>query len=127
MVKICFYHGNKEIHLLGCHFQVPRAHVWCISCFGQHRDVIKLRLLEHCYQYQQRHSFVAHFDFSLGKKFCGYIFIKFLHHPAVVVNIIKNVACMPWYRFKFASLHFFQFITSLVLGGILFLDSFSTV
>ena len=49
MVKICFYHGNKEIHSLGCHFKVHRVDVWCISFLGQHRDVIKLRLLEHCY------------------------------------------------------------------------------
>ena len=40
MVKICFYHGNKEIHLLGCHFKVHRAHVWCVPFLGQHRTYI---------------------------------------------------------------------------------------
>ena len=49
MVKIGFYHDNKEIHLLGCHFNVHRVHVWCISFLSQHRDLIKFRLLEYCY------------------------------------------------------------------------------
>ena len=45
-----FFRGNKEInlYLLDCHFNVYRAYVWCISFFGRKRDVIDLRLLEHC-------------------------------------------------------------------------------
>ena len=47
--KIGFYRGNKQTHLLGCHFKVYKAHVWCISFFDQHGDLIKLKLLEYDY------------------------------------------------------------------------------
>ena len=58
MVKIGFYNGHKEIHLLGCHFKAYRARVWCISFFGQSRDVTKLRLLEH-YHHSNRDSYMV--------------------------------------------------------------------
>ena len=83
MVKIGFYQGYKEIHLLGCHFKVYRAHGWCISFSGQHRDLIKLRLLEYCYHSNRDIAMLlrclkVHGDFSQKTFFIKVEFCKTL-------------------------------------------------